>query len=148
MKTLTLTTVAAVAAIGAASLPSPIDAKVVEFKVTKVESPAFEGRTFGAVGAYEQITARARIAVDPADRHNAGIVDVAAAPRNARGQVEFEADVTILKPIDMSKANGRMFYDVNNRGNKLALGWINDAVNVNGLKAAGDAGNGFLMNSG
>ena len=38
---------------------SPSSAKVVKFEILKVESPAFEGRTFGAVGTHDEITARA-----------------------------------------------------------------------------------------
>ena len=66
----------------------PLAAKVVKFEVRSVESPAFEGRSFGAVGTYDRIIARATIAVSPADPRNAVIVDIDRAPRNAQGLVE------------------------------------------------------------
>lgn len=149
MKRLTLATIAAAAAFVVFAAPSSTTAKVLEFKVTKVESPAFEGRTFGAVGAYQKITARVRLAVDPALRQNSGVVDIALAPRNAQGLVEFESDVLLLRPVDLTKGNGRLFYDVNNRGNTRALDKFNDKGDApNDPKTAAHAGNGFLMNQG
>ena len=41
----------------------PCTAKVVKFEIVRVESPAFEGRSFGAVGTYDRILARATIAI-------------------------------------------------------------------------------------
>ena len=84
--------------------------------------PAFEGRSFGAVGTYDRIIARATIAVSPADPRNAVIVDIDRAPRNAQGLVEAVADVEILRPTVAANGNRILFYDVVNRGRKLALG--------------------------
>ena len=36
---------------------SPCAAKIVKFEVLKIESPAFEGRTFGTAGTYDRILA-------------------------------------------------------------------------------------------
>ena len=69
------------------------EAEVVRFEVLEVESPTFEGREFGSVGRYEKIVARAFLEVDPTDQHNAGIVNLKLAPRNAAERVEFVADV-------------------------------------------------------
>jgi hypothetical protein len=124
------------------------EAEVVRFEVLEVESPTFEGREFGSVGRYEKIVARAFLEVDPTDQHNAGIVDLKLAPRNAAERVEFVADVVILKPIDLAKGNGRIFYEVVNRGNKRSLGLINDAPQGNDPTTAADAGNGYLMREG
>ncbi len=46
-------------------------------------------------------------------------MDLQFAPRNAQGNVEFSADLEILAPVDLSKSNGAVFYDVNNRGNRV-----------------------------
>ncbi len=124
------------------------EAEVVRFEVLEVESPTFEGKEFGSVGRYEKIVARAFLEVDPTDRHNAGIVDLKLAPRNAAERVEFVADVLILKPIDLAKGNGRLFYEVVNRGRKRSLGLINDAPWSNDPTTAADAGNGYLMREG
>ena len=124
------------------------EAQVVRFEILEVESPTFEGRTFADVGPYEKITARATLAVDPESELNRGIVDLALAPRNADGRVEYVAPVVILKPIDLERGNGGIFYEVVNRGRKIGLGLMNDAPRVNDPGTAEDAGNGFLMREG
>jgi hypothetical protein len=128
---------------------SPCAAKVVKFEILKVESPAFEGRTFGAVGTYDRILARATIAAAPDDPHNKIIVDLDRAPRNAQGQVEAVTDVEILRPTAAASGNRALFYEVLNRGSKLGFALFNDVPAVtNELVKATDAGNGFLMNRG
>ena len=62
--------------------PVALRAEVVRFDIVERE-PAFAGRSFGDVGPYERITARATIALDPSDDRNAVITDLAQAPRNA-----------------------------------------------------------------
>jgi hypothetical protein len=123
-------------------------ARVIEFEVTTRQAPTFDGRSFGSVGVYEKIIGRAKIALRPDDAHNAGIVDIDRAPRNASGEVEVTTTVYILKPSDTSKANGKLFYDVLNRGRKLGLELMNDAPASNDPTASADAGNGFLMQQG
>jgi Alpha/beta hydrolase domain len=129
---------------------SPCSAKVVKFDIVRVESPAFEGRSFGAVGTYDRILARATIAVAPDHpSNNTVIVDIDRAPRNADGLVEALTDVEILRPTVAANGNRRLFYEVVNRGNKLGYVLFNDLPTVtNDLVKASDAGNGFLMKSG
>src|SRR3984957_19118646 len=134
---------------GIVGLANPSAAKVVKFEIVRVESPAFEGRSFGSVGTYDRIIARATVAVSPDDPHHTIIVDLARAPRNAQGLVEAVTDVEILRPTNAANGNRRLFYEVLNRGGKLGFALFNDdpAV-VNDLVRAADAGNGFLMNHG
>ncbi len=140
--------IAGVIALGS-GLGSPCAAKVIKFEIVRVESPAFEGRTFGAVGTYDRIIARATIAVAPDNPHNTIIADLDRAPRNAQGLVEAVTDVEILRPTVAAKGNRRLFYEVLNRGSKLGLALFNDIpVVTNDLVKAADAGNGFLMNRG
>lgn len=126
----------------------PASARLLRLEVQEVVSPAFDGRTFGAVGTYDRIAARATIGVDPSDPRNAVLVDVAAAPRNALGLVEAVSNVVILRPTDPTRANGVLLYDVANRGNKAGLPLFNDAPPGNAVRRAADAGNGFLMQQG
>jgi len=77
--------------------------------------------SFGSVGAYEQLTGTLSGEVDPKDPKNAIIQDLDLAPVNARGMVEYSADFVMLKPKDMSKANGVLRYDAPNRGNILTM---------------------------
>src|SRR6202047_340906 len=134
---------------GVIGLTSPTAAKVVKFEIMRVESPAFEGRSFGAVGTYDRIVARATIAVTPENPHNTIIVDLDRAPRNVRGQVKAVADVEILRPTVAARGNRTLFYEVLNRGSKLGLALFNDMPGAtNDLVKPADAGNGFLMNRG
>src|SRR5262245_26197558 len=87
--------------------------------------PFAGGMAFGEVGPYERIIAVARFAADPGHARNRLSVDLDKAPRNADGLVEFESDVFSLAPKDPAKGNGAILYDVNNRGNKLALRFFN-----------------------
>lgn len=96
--------------------------------------PYAGGHAWGEVGAYERLTGRAWFEVDPANPRNAVIVNLDKAPRNAAGKVEFNAPVILIKPVDMSRGNGKIFYDINNRGN-TDLGPAADPARVNGQVA-------------
>src|SRR5258708_5093292 len=63
--------------------------------------------------------------------------------------VESATDVFILKPLDASRSNHRLFFDVNNRGDMRALSSMNNATTGgNDPSAAGDGGNGYLLEQG
>lgn len=139
----------ALAALAAASAASQASAEVTRFEVVSVQRPALEGARFGAAGTYEKIVGRVTVALDPNDPRNAPITDIAAAPRNAAGKVEATADVVILRPTDAAKGNGALFYEVVNRGRKLAPGLFNYATaGASRLEKAADAGDGLLMRQG
>ena len=114
---------------GILGLTGPSAAKVVKFEIERIESPAFEGRTFGRIGTYDRIVAHATIAVSPDDPRNKIIVDLDRATRNAQGSVEAVADVEILRPTVAANGNRGLFYEVLNRGGKLTA-WkqFTDAV--------------------
>jgi alpha/beta hydrolase family protein len=71
--------------------------------------------------AYQTLTGRAFGELDPMDRHNALITDIALAPRNTNGKVEYIATFFIVKPADMSLASGLMWHDVPNRGGRITI---------------------------
>lgn len=123
-----------------------IDAAVTRFEITG-RTPVADGQPFGDIGPYERITGRVYYHVDPLAAANRMIVDLALAPRTADGQVEFWAELDLLTPRDAAKSNGAILYDVNNRGNKLALRMFNDGGG-NDPKDAADFGHGFLMRHG
>jgi hypothetical protein len=110
--------------------------------------PFADGMEFGNAGPYDKVLAVARFAVDPAHARNRGIVDLDKAPKDPTGKVLFESDVFILMPKDPAKGNGAIFYDVNNRGNKVALGMFNGPIRANDPTTRADAGNGFLFRRG
>ena len=97
----------------------PAEARVTRVAVEDRQSPAFDGRSFGAAGQYETLSGHVFGELDPQDPHNVIITDIALAPRNARGMVEYSATFTLTKPVDMAKTSGVMTYLVPNRGNVL-----------------------------
>ena len=132
----------------ACSGPPRPETGVIRLEIERVESPTFEGEAFGDVGPYEKLVGRFHAELDPADRRNAIITDIDKAPRNEKGHVEYSADFYILKPLDMTKGNGRILYEFGNRGNKLLLSTYNDSAGGSDPTSAEDAGNGFLMRRG
>ena len=140
---------AAATLLASLALAASAQAQVTRFEITQ-RAPAFGGTTFGTVGAYERVTGRARLALDPADRRNAVIVDIDKAPRNAQGKVEAEADVVILRPVDAARGNGGLLLEIPNRGRELMLQLFADAEVAKGPIAATApaAGNGFPFRQG
>ncbi len=137
----------ALALAGAVALAPAAEARITRIDITSVESPTFGGTSFGSAGAYEKLRGKAFGEVDPADARNAIITDIELAPRNASGKVEYSMDIYILKPIDLNKGNHRLFFEVNNRGNKL-FGDLNRSGGGNNPTTAADAGDAFLMKQG
>ncbi len=119
---------------------------LVKLEITTRKAFA-EGQSFSAAGRYEQIDGLAHFAVDPAHPDNAVIADIALAPRNAGGLVEFTSDFRIIKPVDNDHGNGRLLLDVLNRGKELALKNLNSAPDAP-PDADPHPGNGFLMRQG
>ncbi|MGH8678579.1 MAG: alpha/beta hydrolase domain-containing protein [Burkholderiales bacterium] len=129
---------------------APAAAKLVRLDIEKREIVA-NGQAFGATGAYEKLIGRAWFEADPTLRRNAAVFDIDRARLNANGRVEFSADMVILKPVDLSKANRKLFFAVNNRGRKIAFGRMHDSAssaNMNNPMTPKDFGNGFLMRRG
>ncbi len=122
-------------------------AEVTRIEITERASFA-GGKTFGSTGAYECLKGRMFLETDPQNAANERISDLQRAPRNDRGKVESWTDFFLLKPVDAAKGNGVLLYDVNNRGNMLALWTFNDGERTNDPKTEAHAGHGFLMKQG
>jgi hypothetical protein len=115
MGTVSLFALSAAAVLVAASAA---DARVTKIQITSRQSPTFGGYAFEGIGAYEKIVGKAFGELDPNDPKNAAIVDIALAPKNPNGKVEYAFDFYILKPIDLSKGNHKVMYEPPNRGRK------------------------------
>lgn len=111
-------------------------------------STVLGGRAFGATGAYEHIKGKARFAVDPEGARNRSIVDIRFAPRNPNGLVEFSADVEILRPVDVSKGNRTLLFEVVNRGSKRMLVTFNRARPSQDPSTLEQFGDAMLLNQG
>jgi hypothetical protein len=122
-------------------------ARVVRLRVERREK-VLNGRAFGLAGTYEKLIGKVEFALDPVGAINKNIVDLNLAPRNSRGEVEFTADFYMLKPVDSARGNGRLFYEVGNRGGKSMLRTFQQAKNSSDPQTAADFGDGSLMNQG
>ena len=122
-------------------------AELVRIEIRE-RSDVLEGRVFGKSGAYERLAGRAYFEVDPALEANRIISDLNLAPRNARGRVEFSADLYVLKPRDPRLGNGTILFEVSNRGNKYLLRQFNFAAPSNDPHAAEHFGDGWLLEQG
>jgi hypothetical protein len=145
-------------------------------RVTAIEiverKPFAGGQSFGDVGSYEVIRGRLHYAVDSGHPANRSVVDLHLAEygqlrhddsrieqgrivevigndaRDDRGHVTFVGDFLLLKPVDLSRGNHRLLYDVNNRGLPVALSFFNDAPLATRPETVEHAGNGWLMRQG
>ena len=131
---------------GAALLVWSLFVSAALAEVTRVEisnrQEVLGGLAFGAAGAYEKLAGKVYFAVAPGNAHNR-IADLDKAPRNAQGKVEFSADLFILRPKDASRANGVLFFDVVNRGNKQLLSTFNHAAGSPDPTTEAQFGNGL-----
>ena len=123
------------------------DARIVRIEIVSVESPTFDGRSYGDVGPYEKLRGRARGELDPSDPRNAIITDIELAPRNVDGMVEYAMDVYILRPVSPGRGNHKLVVEVNNRGNKR-FGLLNKGPSANDPTSVADAGEAFLLRRG
>jgi hypothetical protein len=111
------------------------------------------GAPFGDVGPYEELKGSLHFAIDPKHPANERVTDVALAPRDHAGRVEFESDVSILLPVDRGRCNGRVMLDVVNRGDTVAVPNFNRATRPTFVPGSNpdppvDPGDGFLMRRG
>ena len=110
------------------------------------------GASFGNVGAYEKLVGTATLELDLADPRNAVIIDKDKVPQASAGKIEYTTDLYIMRPVDQTKGNGKLLFEVNNRGNKRIWTYLNDSPSspaaLNEPETVLNAGNGFLMRQG
>ena len=126
---------------------SAADARVVRLRIERREV-VLQGREFGAAGPYEKLAGKVDFGVDPDLPRNGAIVDLKLAPRNARGEVEASADFYLLKPVDPSRGNRRLLYEVGNRGGKSILSTFQKAAGSLDPTTDAEFGDGALMRQG
>jgi hypothetical protein len=123
---------------GVLACAPPAGAQVTRLEILSRE-PAPTRPAAEPTPPYEIIHGRVHGEVDPADPHNRIIQDLALAPRNARGRVEYVATFAVAVPVDRTRSSGTLVYRVVNRGNgapepdaegdiSLVSGWQGDVV--------------------
>ena len=122
-------------------------AEVIRIEVT-ARSEVADGKTSGLAGPYERIAGTIYFAVDPNNPANRIITDIGYAPRNVDGKVEFRSDFYLIKPKDISRGNGTLFYEVSTRGGKGMLGYYNNALGSRNPRTDEEMGDGFLLEQG
>ena len=106
------------------------------------------GAEFGASGAYTRLNGTAFGELDPSHAGNRGIALLEKTPRNTRGRVEYRSDFVVLQPTDPARGNGRILYEVNNRGRIMLFANMCAGVAGNTPKTAADLGNAFPLRLG
>ena len=96
-------------------------------------------------GKYERIIGRAFFSVDPALPANRSIADIALAPKNAQGQVEFSGDLLYFRP---KTSRGTVFLEIVNRGRDQALALMSGANQRSLAPENWNLGDGFLIEQG
>jgi hypothetical protein len=142
-KLVSLGVACALAASGTMLVAPNADARVTKINITTHESPTYGGFSFPGVGQYEKIAGTMTAEISPTDAHNAGIVDLALAPRLPDGNVQYSFAFYILKPIDLTQGNHKIFYEAPNRGSKLS-GTFNQTTGGNDPATTSNPGGAFL----
>jgi len=127
-----------------------VEARVKRIEITHQEVVA-DGHSFGRVGPYEKLKGTAYFEVDPFEPHDAAVFDIENAPRNAEGKVEFSAEIYLFRPVRVDRGNHALFFEVNNRGNKISFQMMQDtaaSANGNDPTVLEDFGNAFLLRQG
>ncbi|MFL5285379.1 MAG: alpha/beta hydrolase domain-containing protein [Rhodopila sp.] len=111
-------------------------------------TPLVGGPTFGDAGAYERIEGTAHGTLDPSHPGNRGIALLDKAPRDATGRVAYRSGFVLLRPADAAKGNGRLLYEVNNRGRIMLFTNLCAGKAGNQPETAADLGNAMPLRRG
>lgn len=114
----------------------------------KTRAPFVQAATFGATGAYERIDGMASGALDPTHPRNRCIALLERAPHNPDGLVEYQTEFVLLRPADPAKGNGRLLYEVNNRGRIMLFANLCAGAAGNQPATAQDLGNALPLRLG
>lgn len=99
------------------------------------------------VAGFERIGGKLHFALDPKLAANKHIVDLAHAPKNAQGLVEFASDFLVFRPKDAAKSNGTALLEIVNRGRTQMWSMLNSGANSN-MRSLQDFGDNFLLQKG
>jgi hypothetical protein len=147
--------IASFVAAGMLTGGSIADARTTRIQINPGSTTAFGGYSFPGVGQYEVITGIATGEVDPTDPQNQVITDILLAPRLPNGNVQYQHNFYILKPLDLAKGNHKMMYEPPNRGrktyqelNRTPDGANDPANDLTDKLFPGELGNSFLWSRG
>jgi len=116
--------------------------------VASAEVVRIDVRSREDFGTHERVIGRVHYAVDPKLPQNQAVTDLAAAPRNAAGTVEFAGDLLIFLPKPSANARGTVFLEVVNRGRDQSLGLMSEARQRDLAPENWNLGDRFLLEQG
>lgn len=103
--------------------------------------PFVGGAPLGDAGAYERIDGVATGTLDPVHPANRSIALLDRAPADGDGRVAYRADFVLLRPVDAARGNGRLLYEVNNRGRIMMIANLCAGAAGNQPETAAQLGN-------
>ncbi|MCU1292899.1 MAG: hypothetical protein JWP08_1749 [Bryobacterales bacterium] len=117
--------------------------RVLSVQITSRQD-VLDGRNFGAAGSYERITGLVHFSVALTNPRNDAIVDLNNAVNVTGSEVEFSADLVLVRPKQRGGGNGSMLLEVPNRGRARIL----SLVDGGDAALAQDAGDAWLLRNG
>ena len=99
-------------------------------------------------GRYERLIGRVYFSIDPRALANQAIADLAFAPTNGAGRVEFSSALLLVRLRDARRANGTVFFEIVNRGRDQSLGLLSGARSPSASPEAWDLGDRFVVDQG
>jgi hypothetical protein len=90
-------------------------AEVARVEIATI-TPWLGGRSLGKGGSFEKLQGRVYFEMDPESSTGQRVTDIALAPRNARGRVEFSTDFVLVRPRDRARARHSVLLEIPNRG--------------------------------
>lgn len=124
--------------LACALLPVAASAEVVRIEVQRRDD----------AGTHERVIARVHYAVDPSLPANRRIADLAFAPRNPEGRVEFSGDLLLFLPKAARDARGTVFLEIVNRGRDQSLALMSGARQKSLAPENWNLGDRFLLEQG
>ena len=113
--------------VGTAFFPSFAAGEVTRVEIVTT-APWLGGRVLGKAGAYEKLQGRVYFEVDPRSSTGRRVADIALAPRNLKGRVEFFSDFVVVRPHNPARARHSVLLEIPNRGATQADGSLFSTV--------------------
>lgn len=112
------------------------------------EVQRIEIRSREDLGSFERLLGRVYFSTDPKLTVNQAIADIALAPRNPEGKVEFSSDLMLIRPKKGGKSRGSLFLEIANRGGPQSLGLLSGAAGGDPRPEHWDLGDRFVLEQG
>jgi hypothetical protein len=100
------------------------------------------------LGSFERLIGRVHFAIDPWLAVNQAVTDIAFAPLNADGKVEFSSDVMLIRSKNQGNSRGTVFLEIVNRGGPQSTYLFSGARGGDPSPERWDLGDRFILEQG